>query len=48
MRTVQGVNQSLLTTDKYHSEGDDDMIMSIALLAFAEVGFDKLRTFAEG
>ena len=41
MRTVQGVNQSLLTTDKYRSEGDDDMIMSIALLAFAEVGFNK-------
>ena len=41
MRTVQRVNKRLLATDKYRSEGDDDMILSIALLAFAEVGFDE-------
>ena len=40
MKAVQGVNQGLLATDKYTSEGDDDIILSIALLAFAEVGFD--------
>ena len=40
-RTVQDVNQGLLATDKHRTEGDDDIIMSIALLAFAEVGFDE-------
>ena len=41
MRAVQGVNKGLLATNKYPSDGDDDIILSIALLAFAEVGFDK-------
>ena len=39
LRAVQGVNKSLLAIDKYQSEADDDMIFSIALLAFGEVGF---------
>ena len=39
MRTVQVVNKGLLATDTYRSEGYDDMILSIALLAFGEVGF---------
>ena len=41
MRAVQGVNKRLLATDSHRSDGDDDMILSIALLAFAEVGFDE-------
>ena len=41
MRAVQGVNKGLLAANEYTSKGDDDIILSIALLAFAEVGFDE-------
>ena len=41
MRAVQCVNEGLLATDTYQTERDDDVILSIALLAFAEVGFKK-------
>lgn len=41
MKAVQGVNKGLLATDKYPSQRDDDILLSIALLAFAEVGFLK-------
>ena len=41
MRAVQGINKGLLATDRYPSERDNEIILSIALLAFAEVGFDE-------
>ena len=40
MRAVQGVNEGLLATNQGQDDGDDGIILSIAMLAFAEVGFD--------
>lgn len=38
MRAVQGVNEGLLATNQYQNDTDDGIILSIAMLAFAEVG----------
>ena len=40
MRAVRGVNEGLLATRQGPDDGDDGVILSIALLAFGEVGFD--------
>lgn len=37
MRAMQGVNEGLITTGKDQTDRDDGVILSIALLAFAEV-----------
>lgn len=37
MRAVQGVNEGLNVTGKSQTDKDDGIILSIALLAFAEV-----------
>ena len=41
MKAIQGVNEALIATHGYQSKEDDGMILSIALLAFGEVGFDS-------
>ena len=41
VRAVQGVNESLLTISRGQDDGDDGVILAIAMLAFAEVGSDS-------
>ena len=41
MRAVQGVNEGLLATNQGQGDRDDGIILSIAMLAFAEVGSDS-------
>lgn len=43
MRAVQGVNEGLLATNQGQDDRDDGIILSIAMLAFAEVGFDSQK-----
>lgn len=38
IRAMQGVNEGLIATGKDQADRDDEVIFSIALLAFAEVG----------
>ena len=40
MKAVQGVNRGLLATHRGQNNRDDGIMLSIAMLAFAEVGFD--------
>ena len=39
MRAIKGVNDVLITTHQYQDDRDDGVILAIAMLAFAEVGF---------
>lgn len=41
MRAVQGVNEGLLATNHGQDDRDDGVMLSIAMLAFAEVGFES-------
>ena len=47
MKAVQGVNEGLIATDKYQTDRDDGVILSIAMLAFSEVGFAAWSLFAD-
>ena len=38
MRAIKGVNEGLVTTNHFQDDGDDGVILAIAMLAFAEVG----------
>ena len=41
MKAVQGVNQALLATNPGQDDRDDGVLLGIAMLAFAEVGFNS-------
>lgn len=41
MRAVQGVNQDLLATNQGEEDSDDGVLLSISMLAYAEVCFDS-------
>ena len=47
MRAVKGVNDVLATTNQVQDDRDDGVILAIAMLAFAEVGFHLVASYTE-